>query len=439
MTSVIVTDNTGCFTKDSIQISTQNTLELSTSSLPISCTTDEGTAVVSVVGGTPNYTYNWSNGGTTSSTQVLVSGTYIVFVTDASGCVSEDSIIVAPANIPISIASSNSSICEGETLNLLATNSPTIGSSYSWTGPNGFISNLQNPLIIPSTILSSGDYILTIMANDCSSISTTSVVIKENPHANFSSNILTGCEPLEVKFTDLSVPISTTVLWNFGDGTTSSSSGIISHIFTSAGDYDISLLSMSSGCSSTITLPQLIHVSANANANFTANPLETIIFEPLINFTNHSTNSNSYSCNFGDNTNSSLFNSQHIYSSEPGNYNIQLIVNNAENCPDTSEIAIKIIEPLIFYVPNSFTPDGDKYNEVFIPVMTSGFDPKSYEMQIYNRWGEKVFETKDISIGWDGKFKGEKVQDGTFTWEITFKDKVTDKKYSYIGHLNLLK
>ena len=261
MTSVIVTDNTGCFTKDSIQISTQYTLELSTSSLPISCTTDEGTAVVSVVGGTPNYTYNWSNGGTTSSTQVLVSGTYIVFVTDASGCVSEDSIIVAPANIPISIASSNSSICEGETLNLLATNSPTIGSSYSWTGPNGFISNLQNPLIIPSTILSSGDYILTIMANDCSSISTTSVVIKENPHANFSSNILTGCEPLEVKFTDLSVPISTTVLWNFGDGTTSSSSGIISHIFTSAGDYDISLLSMSSGCSSTITLPQLIHVS----------------------------------------------------------------------------------------------------------------------------------------------------------------------------------
>jgi gliding motility-associated-like protein len=98
------------------------------------------------------------------------------------------------------------------------------------------------------------------------------------------------------------------------------------------------------------------------------------------------------------------------------------------------------ISPLI-YVPNTFTPDGDNYNQVFTPVFTTGYDPYNFEMLIFNRWGELIFESHDASIGWDGSYgtNGNDVQDGVYTWKITYKNPQNDKRQILVGHVTLIK
>ena len=100
-----------------------------------------------------------------------------------------------------------------------------------------------------------------------------------------------------------------------------------------------------------------------------------------------------------------------------------------------------ITEELIFYVPNTFTPDNDDFNESFQPIFTSGFDPYDYTLYIFNRWGELIFESNDANVGWNGKYgvEGEFVQDGTYVWKIEFKTKRNDERKVVVGHVNLLR
>jgi gliding motility-associated-like protein len=109
-------------------------------------------------------------------------------------------------------------------------------------------------------------------------------------------------------------------------------------------------------------------------------------------------------------------------------------------CIDTAMATVYVEEDLIYYVPNTFTPDGDGNNEVFRPVITSGMDPNYYHFYIYNRWGEAVFESQDIEDGWDGTVHGLVAQDGTYTWKIEFKSTVKRRVDNVVtGHVNILK
>jgi len=118
---------------------------------------------------------------------------------------------------------------------------------------------------------------------------------------------------------------------------------------------------------------------------------------------------------------------------------VQLIVTNALGCSDTGYVTIVVQEDIIFYVPNSFTPNDDDFNGVFIPIITSGIDTKDYAFSIFNRWGELVFEAKEISEGWDGTYKGVRCQDGTYTWSLKFKSKYNDGVFEHNGHVTLVR
>ena len=103
---------------------------------------------------------------------------------------------------------------------------------------------------------------------------------------------------------------------------------------------------------------------------------------------------------------------------------------------------ITYIEELIYYIPNTFTPDDDEHNQTFKPVFTSGFDPYNYEIAIYNRWGEIVWKSYDHEQGWDGAYtskKGIGVQGGVYNWVIKFKPKNTDGKVVINGSVTVLK
>jgi gliding motility-associated-like protein len=160
-----------------------------------------------------------------------------------------------------------------------------------------------------------------------------------------------------------------------------------------------------------------------------------------VNFSNTSVGADNYIWNFGDGQTSTIENPSHYYTNTSNGIVVQLIAISDLGCIDSTSITIPYEEAEVFWVPNSFTPDADEHNQVFFPVFTSGFDPYNFEMLIFDRWGELVFESHNANLGWDGSYgpNARKAQDGTYTWKISFKSLYNDKRKSVLGHVTLMR
>ena len=92
-------------------------------------------------------------------------------------------------------------------------------------------------------------------------------------------------------------------------------------------------------------------------------------------------------------------------------------------------------------MPNSFTPDQDEFNQTWGPVFTQGFDPYNFDLFVFNRWGEIVWESHDSQGRWDGTYgnKGRECADGVYTWKISYKPKETDEKIDITGSIRLIR
>ena len=139
-------------------------------------------------------------------------------------------------------------------------------------------------------------------------------------------------------------------------------------------------------------------------------------------------------------TNSTMMEGSHTYNNTSGGYFVTLIANSPSGCTDSITQFIGYQEPLIYYIPNTFTPDQDQFNPTWKPIFTSGFEPYDYHALIYNRWGELIWESYNPFMGWDGTFGRQlHAQPGTYTWEMVFGTKVSDEKIQLTGTLNLLR
>ena len=90
------------------------------------------------------------------------------------------------------------------------------------------------------------------------------------------------------------------------------------------------------------------------------------------------------------------------------------------------------------YVPNSFTPDGDEHNQTW-KFHIEGIDFMNFKVEIFNRWGELMWESYDARAEWDGTFKNQKVPQGTYTWKMSYKELNSDGRRQYAGFINVLK
>ena len=273
---------------------------------------------------------------------------------------------------------------------------------------------------------------------------TATVVVNPIPVIQFNPDVFSGCAPLQVEFTNSVSPASDNLLWNFGDGSTSSLNGNptkVKHTYTKAGCYDISLIATKTGCKDTLAKSQLICVYPRAVAQFSVNNQTVTIVDPTVSFINFSDNSSKYNWIFNDGTKDTLKSPLHTFPREVGNYTVNLIANNSYNCPDTATFVITVKDELVFYVPNAFTPDNDNSNQYFTPVFSSGYNPYEYTMYIFNRWGELIFETHDVTRGWNGKYgeDGDYCQDGMYVWKILYTDTVNHRNESKTGHVILLR
>lgn len=300
---------------------------------------------------------------------------------------------------------------------------PNSITDWNWQFGDGGTSDLQNPSYlyqIPGNLPVS----LTVTdINDCEN--TTTQIINYFPVPSLivvEPSSFLGCAPGTVVFDNLSFPIDTTydITWTFGDGTTS---GEISptHVYEEAGVYSVSLDIVSPiGCQTDTSWNDYITTLPSPTAGFTFTPDSPSSIEPTVSFIDQSMDAIKWLWEFGELGGSSEVNPIFTFP-DTGMHVIQQVVFHESGCTDTATVVIDIFPEVRYYLPNAFTPNGDGTNDLFLGngVMEGA---TNFELSIWNRYGERLFETNDFREGWNGRKNnvGQKSEQGLYIVVVTF-------------------
>ena len=380
--------------------------------------------------------YSWSTNNTNSSITVNPSSTsnYSLIYT-VNGCSSVPAIATVTVNPVPSLTINSPAICIGETATLTATpNLP--GGSVVWTPTNETTTSIDVTPVITST------YSAIYTLNGCSSNSvSTSVTVNAIPNVSFDASILEGCSPLSVQLwsTSQDANLSTLTEWTIDNSSNYNGDTINPTLY--AGCHDVTLSMTVNGCVGTVTYDDFICAESIPVASFSPNINSFTESSQAIELINQSIGASSYSWNMGDGTFYTTTDVTHMYGQTSSGQTIWLTATSDLGCVDSTSITIPYEDAIIYYIPNTFTPDGDEFNNMFVPVFTAGIDIHTFEMSIFNRWGEVIFYSKDPSRGWDGTFgnQGLDVQAGIYSYLISFKTPQLDDRQIITGHVNLIR
>lgn len=278
-----------------------------------------------------------------------------------------------------------------------------------------------------------------ILQYDSNCIITKSFVVDAPifPQANFYSDSV--CLGLRTSFYDNSTISSGSIVkwdWSLGNTPSLSSNSII---FPSAGVHPVTLeVTSNVGCKKDTTINSIVHPLPKIDFNFS--PLYINLFNTDICFNNLSVGASSFLWDFDFAGASGISNlvspcTVSFPDKNAKNYSVTLIGTSNNGCIDSITKTISIIDDFIVYIPNSFTPNGDDQNDK-LNIVLGGV--KSYEFIIFNRWGEKIFFTTDLTKFWDGTHHGKNAGVGTYVYKITVNTKNGQTK-ELIGHVNLIR
>ena len=323
------------------------------------------------------------------------------------------------------------------TLNLLV--NPTLLSNTDTTVCASELPFNWNGLTVNAQSIQTAN--LQSLITGCDSLATLNCVVISNPQIDIIVSSTVGCVPIEIEFSNPFANANTNCDWSISNGNTfnTCSSALT---FTESGCYDVSLTSTEENCVSSLTQNNLICLESKPEASFTAAPAVINLSSQWVQFYNSSSSFvTSFLWDFGDESFAIEENPQHLYENNTYGYNARLIVSTDQGCADTAALFIECKEEPVIFIPNSFTPDEDQYNQHFNPIISPSIDPHNYTLWIFNRWGEIVFESRDPNLGWDGTYGmgGMDAPEGTYIWKIIYKLPDTDERNSISGHVNLLR
>jgi gliding motility-associated-like protein len=300
------------------------------------------------------------------------------------------------------------------------------------------IQGTWNPLAVNTQQLGSFNYTFNPTPGQCADSASLTVQISDNPGVSFSADNLLGCSPLQGTLTTPAVN-GATYLWQI-NGQQAGNTATVSYNLPNVGCYDVELQVDISGCAASALLSDYLCVEGTPVVGFSFVPGEFTSPSELVSFNNGTQGASSYVWQYGDGNSSNQPEGTHTYTNTTGGYFVTLIASSPSGCIDSLTQFIGYQEPLIYYVPNTFTPDQDQFNQQWKPIFTSGFDPYDYHLSIFNRWGELIWESFNSETGWDGVYgKDFQAQEGIYTWEITFATKTNTEKQQITGTLNLLR
>lgn len=223
-------------------------------------------------------------------------------------------------------------------------------------------------------------------------------------------------------------------VWDFGDGSGASNQQNSTYTYPNDGNYFPTLIAYtdSPACGDTTQLAVVVYPAFFAEESVID---KRCVYDIEVTSTTSLDNilTTSFLWDFGDGNTSSSSSANYTYAG-PGNYTVTLSVNTANGCSYTVATPVSKETLSEVFVPNAFTPNGDNENDVLF--VRGDFD--EMEIKIYNRWGEKVFESADQAVGWDGFFLGRMAEPGVFVYYLTTscaEEKETFKK----GNVTLIR
>lgn len=412
----------------------------------------DGVIQLSISQGTPPYTYSWDN--SSSSTNVandLMVGPHMITVTDNNGCYIEiNGVLTEPAPLAITSITPDTQICPEDDITLSVTG---IGGStqhiYTWYENGVQIGTGTSINVDPE--FTNTNYCVEL-SEVCGSPTTQECVLIYFPTPIQPMAIpdeFNKCVPDTFYFQNTSTnggEIATT-FWEYGDDPTHNEiingNDSTSHYYDVVGTYSITMTVTSIyGCVYSDTLTNLIEVKPIPVANFSFSNNPATFFETEVVMQNSSTSDVILWSWFSPGsipTTSYVENPSFTFpEGVAGTYPVTLVVETALGCSDTVEYTMTVVEDIIFYAPNAFTPDGDQHNQTWKPVI-NGIDIYAFELLIFNRWGELIWENHDPNVGWDGTYNGELVPAGGYNWVARVKKPQNDGKETFSGSINILR
>ncbi|PKR80083.1 hypothetical protein CW751_12035 [Brumimicrobium salinarum] len=443
--NVVVRDAAGCITERTANVWEADPLTLSITDDTTVCYAYNYQVVANPTGGIQPYTYQWSNGGSTTDTLEVIAtntDTYTVQLFDYNGCTlpTESMTITVIPLVDIEVLQ-DTTICPEGTATLSATGLDGLpGYDYVWS--NGETTNTIN--VSPSELTS---YTATV-TDQCGDQASGDVTVDLHglPEVLFEGDSLEGCIPHTVNFTNLTNPsdVGANCLWTI-NGQTFTGCTDLEYTFNAAFCYDVSLQVESPfGCISDTTFVNYVCIDEYPTANFTFNPNTPTTVNNLVDFTNLSVGAESYNWTFENQGGTNETNPSVIFDNvlDPSEIQVCLEAISEYGCISETCQDIEFKEEFAIHVPNTFTPDYDDYNQTFKPIFPPKVEVDSYQLLIFNRWGEIVFESFDYQVGWDGTYGADSekiVKDGTYVWKIKVTDGINSEPREFVGHVTLLK
>ncbi|MCK9499698.1 MAG: PKD domain-containing protein [Bacteroidales bacterium] len=441
--TVTVLDDHNCRIVSDFEITQPSKIIVLPMSNKTICKTQSVSLNNQATGGTPYYDFRWegSDGSVWNSNLYTVSPstttTYSLVVTDSHGCKSDrvsTTVYVNPDLVINSVVTSNDTVCPGD---------PAI-IHVDVEGGNGgpYLMTLQDGRVVPSPFTVNPDtttmYYITL-ADMCGTPKVVdSILINARPKPKnlFTVESVAGCPPFAAHFTEETPNFGQTYLWNFGDKKYSTEKNPV-HIYKEPGVYTVSLeVKDLFGCKFKREIENFITVYQGPIANFETSSQIVSFIDGEIEFINHSSYASNYYWYFGDGDSSLFVNPRHTYKNI-GEYQVILVAETDRYCTDTTTRTISVRNEFAFYMPTSFTPNGDGLNDCARPC-GNGIDKEDFSLYIYDKWGTPVFETHkfdpDLSCeacsegAWDGTFRGNKnkgdeiMETGVYYWYAEFKD-----------------
>lgn len=384
--------------------------------------------------------YLWSNGDTTTSITVNSPSSGMIYtctMTSVSGCQVTLSTTLIPELLAPEFLVSDS--CMGRPVQFTDASYVIYGSPINqwwWNFGDGDTSTLRSPGHIYSSAGTFAVQLITQNTFGCRDSLTKYLTVHASPGPAFTTNVIEGCEPLAVHFTDSTSSTDGAITgwqWDFGNNLFSVAQN--PSVVYQDGTYSVTLISTTVfGCSDTITYNRLVNAYPSAVADFHFTPGKASDFIPSVIFIDRSEKTESWLYDFGDGSTSTVSNPVHTYHN-PGIYNLSQIVITQFGCSDTMRKMLEYVSEQAFYFPNTFSPNGDGKNDVF---KGDGFGVKDFKLSVYNRYGQMLYATGSENEGWDGTYKNSPVSEGTYLFAASIKDD-KNKFHEWRGKVTLIR
>lgn len=411
---------------------------------------ENGTANLLAEGsGGLSFDYIWSHTGDLNGAQSespSIPTVYTVIAENENGCQSLPEDISVTIRPPLTgVISINDTICPDFDSDITVEVFGGLGEPYSFVWSSGDVQNgsFNQTLNVSPAVTTLYEVTVSDGCESTPLVLNTTIVVSDLPEPTYTVLNPDQCEPAIfdiVNTTDENFSQYNYWLIN-GDDQYLNQDTITTEVFMS-GQYDLQLIITSfEGCVDSITVIDALNVKPAPEASFTHSPNPVTMFNTTVLFQNTSFYGSTYDW-FFENGNPSNSISEDVTVAFPdgltGTYEVQLITTSELGCTDTMNYELIVLPEVLIYAPNSFTPDGDEFNQTWF-VHMEGIDTYNFELLLYNRWGQLIWENHDITVGWDGTFNGKPVEVGVYTWVINTKDILNDNKYTHNGFVNVMR